>query len=145
MSEKSPGHRPKRQRPEATALVEQTNSPASDVASKPTKKRPRKSDDPTLTARGLRQKFETSSVTELLQRRHKTLAVPLNGPGASGDDTIHAIFEHVDTKFADKTVDSVFDAINRADVLDHIEARIAARKRRKDAPPPSATGRCWSP
>lgn len=136
MSEKSPGHRPKRQRAASTTSQEAHN-PATDAAPAPgktTKNRGKKSTDPTLTARGLRQKFETGTVTELLQRRQKTLAGPMNGPGVSGDDTVHGIFENVDTKFADKTVDSVFDAINKADVLDHIEARIASRKKKKGRP-----------
>ncbi|QSR29128.1 hypothetical protein CFI00_01155 [Nocardioides sp. S5] len=156
MSEKSPGHRRKHPKQSGTTstnsketskntsdttsdtatdtagdLTGETASPSTAPASR---RRGKKSTDPTITGRGLRQKFETGTVTDLLQRREKTLAIPMNGPGVVGEDTVHGIFDHHDTKFADKTVDSVFDAINKADVLDHVEARIAKRKKRKGRP-----------
>lgn len=151
MSEKSPGHRPKRQHAAppthskettsthstetmADATGVSTGEPASPTTAPASRRRGKKSSDPAITGRGLRQKFETGTITDLIQRRQNTLAAPMNGPGAFGDDTVHGIFDHHDTKFADKTVDSVFDAINKADVLDHIEARIARRKRKKGRP-----------
>ncbi|MCK5927959.1 MAG: hypothetical protein KAG80_07170 [Nocardioides sp.] len=134
MSEKSPGHRPKRQRATGTSGTTAADATKATADPEKSKARPRKSDNPAETARGLRQRFENGTVTELLAQRRPTVKEPMNGPGVTGDDGVHDIFEVVNTKFTDKTVDSVIDAINKADVLDHVEARINRRKKKKGRP-----------
>jgi hypothetical protein len=150
MSERSPGHRPNSTRAKR-AQAEQAQqgaqgtaptpdslggpaAPAAAVSTRPTSRRGKKSANASETARGLRQKFDTGTVTDLMQRRQRTLATPMNGPGATGDDTVHGIFKQVHTKFSDHTVDNVFDAITKADVLDRVEARIKRRKKKKGRP-----------
>lgn len=117
MSEVSPGHRPKKT-----------------PTQKKAKKASQKSNDATMTARGLRQKFENGTIADLLARREQALGGPMNGPGAIGDDTIHGIFDRADTMFPDRTVDSVFDAVRKADVVGKVEARISWVKRKKGRP-----------
>lgn len=123
MSEVSPGQR---------SFV--AKKAAASQAKVSARKRGQKSKDASKTARGLRQKFENGTITELLARRELALGGPMNGPGAVGDDTIHGIFGRFDTKFADKAVDDVFDAITRADVVDRVEARIGKVKKKKGRP-----------
>ncbi len=119
MSEKSPGHRPRRTKAEKVARA-----------------RKGKSSDPTLNGRGGRQKFVNGTVAELMQRRQKTLAAPMNGPDAVGDDTVHPIFNRFHTNFRYSDVKAVIKAIDEADVVERVEARIASRKKKKTGRPP---------
>ncbi|MFC6285526.1 hypothetical protein ACFP3Q_06300 [Nocardioides sp. GCM10027113] len=112
MSGTSPGHRPKQK-------------------NRGGKKKPPV--DPAKTGRALRQEFTTGTLTELAQRLRAARAesVPMNGPDAVGADQPHPLFEEFVTKFDDRDVQSVFDAIRHSDVAELIEQRVEAAKVKK--------------
>ncbi|GAA1150797.1 hypothetical protein [Nocardioides aquiterrae] len=92
--------------------------------------------DPTKTGRALRQEFTTGTVTELTQRIRatRTAVQPMNGPDAIGADVPHPVFQEFVTKFADRDVDAVFDAIRHSGAVELVTARIDAGKVKKGRP-----------
>jgi hypothetical protein len=113
LSELSPGHRPKKGRA-AKKRNTGTNS-----------RKPRKATaaDPSKTGRALRQTFPTPDWNNLLATTIAEVSA-LNGPEATGKDTEHALFRRHDTKFDDKHVRAVFDAVRHSKVPEMIEGLI---------------------
>lgn len=109
MSEKSPGHRPKKRR----------------------RKQPT---DPSKTGRALRQQFTTPSVADMIDALPGAASPPTNGPTAVGHQHPHPIYDDIDTVFRDRDVQSVYDAIRHSNVVPYVEERIAALQLRKGRP-----------
>lgn len=110
MSEKSPGHRPKGTKKQRGG-----------------KKKP--SVDPTKTGRALRQQFTAPTVTEIVTTIDQvTRVAPMNGPGATGAEVAHPVFQQFHTQFNDRDVDSVFDAVRHSKVVEFVEGRIRNAK-----------------
>jgi hypothetical protein len=122
MSEVSPGHRPKKNR--AAKKNTGTNS-----------RKRRKPIDPAKTGRALRQEFTTGTVADLTARIRATkAAVPMNGPHAIGTDERHPLYREFITKFEDRDVDAVFDAIRHSGVIEQVTALIDAAKEKSGRP-----------
>ena len=109
MSERSPGHRPKKSR-----------------RKKPT--------DPSKTGRVMRQQFTTPRVAAMVDALPGRVVAAANGPKAVGAQERHPIYDEIDTIFKGRDVQSVYEAIRHSNVVPHIEERIAVLQLRKGRP-----------
>lgn len=125
MGEISPGHRPKRQPPKK----KRGGAKAKNTGAK--QRGPKV--DPTKTGRALRQEFASPTYDELLAGILATVT-PLNGPDTVGSDAEHGLFEQFNTKFDDRDVLAVFDAVRHSGVVERVEALIEAAKKQPGRP-----------
>lgn len=103
MSEKSPGHRPKKAKNRTTK---------------------RKQVDETRTGWANRQQFTAPrEVAHLTAEIARVRGTAMNGPAATGLTDAHGLFGDLTTMFRDKDVSVVFDAIRHTDVAEFLDAR----------------------